>query len=185
MPRSKKRSLRDLTLAPLTVDDRAAMFDELLSGTDRSTALVGCSMVDSTLVQALITKFVAIDETALNGPFYSETAPLSSFSSRVKIARAMGIYGAVLHSRIDIIRRICNVFAHSIHSYKFTDEIIAKECSKLPNNSIGPIAGAHNISPPREWYISACVTSVYLLAGVAYKHSGRPASLDLPDHVYP
>jgi hypothetical protein len=132
----KKPSLVGLSREPLSVDDKPAARAELLEGTDRSSALVGCALVDSSLVSALTTHFVSMDETQFEELFYSRNAPLQSFSARIQVGRAIGIYGPRVGSMLDSLRKVRNVFAHSIKPLKFDHPLIEKECAKLPDTGL-------------------------------------------------
>ena len=131
-PGKKKPSLYDLTHAPLTEEHFSELRKEMIFGTDRSSALLGCTLVDVTLVSALRARFAPMSEAEDEALFYSPTSVLSSFSARIKIGRAIGIFGPKLNDMLDTIRRVRNVFAHSVIPLEFTHELIVKECKKLP-----------------------------------------------------
>ena len=149
-----KLSLHSLTREPLRPEEHPELLSELLSGTDRSTALVGCAMVDAALVVALTTRFVAMDGDEFNGLFYSQNGPLFSFAARIKIGRAIGIYGAKLQRMMNTIRQVRNVFAHSVRPLTFANDLVAKECALLPDAKLKPEL-EHSLHPLRERYIAA------------------------------
>jgi hypothetical protein len=158
----KKASLYDLSRAPLLEKDHAALSEELIKGTDRSTALVGCAMVDAALVKAVSAHFVTMKEDEFEKLYYGPGSLLSTYSSRIKIGRCLGIYAEKLNGILDTIRRIRNVFAHSVVPLGFDHELIAKECEKLPEAKLKTEL-SKGLNPHRERYLAICVNLVIAL----------------------
>lgn len=177
----KKKSLHDVTRQGLSVDDHGMLTEELMTGTDRSSALIGCAMVDATLVMALRSRFVKMTEDEFESLFYSQTAPLSSFSARIKVGRAIGIYGSKLHNMMDVIRRVRNAFAHSLRPIRFTEPLVAKECSALPEARLGEMTRGYDLDPLRERYLAVCVRTAVILEDHARRHFDKPIKIDIPD----
>jgi hypothetical protein len=82
----------------------------LMDETDRGCALIGGAMVDEALRDILVTYFEpGWGEKLLD---HGPRAPLSDFSVRIKMARALGIVDADLFSDLDVVRTTRNEAAH-------------------------------------------------------------------------
>jgi hypothetical protein len=73
---------------------------ELLTGTDRSVALVASAMLENSLLLAIRSRFVRMTDVQVHELFYAVNAPLSSFSAKITIAHALGIYGDRYKARL-------------------------------------------------------------------------------------
>lgn len=103
---------------------------ELDHQTDRGAALIASAVVDVSLGKAIRCKFVGYQDVE-QIMFEKEGAPLATFFSRIRIARALGIIGPLTESHLDSMRRIRNQFAHSALRIDFTNGLIAAEVDKL------------------------------------------------------
>ena len=180
MARKKKRpSLYDLSLQPITEEHHAALRREMLEGTDRSSALLGAALVDTTLRHAIRSRFVAMDEAGYRTLFLEPTAPLSSFAARIKLGRAIGIYGPHYNGMLDTIRRVRNAFAHSVIPLEFSHEAISDECRNLPEALVDKPGLDHNLSLYRERYIGVCARLGIIFEDYAKRHVGHPVPIEL------
>lgn len=184
MSRGKKKpSLSDLSKEKLKFYDHPAARKELFEGTDRSAALVGAALVDSSIVNALRAHFVEMKEDEFENLFYGRNAVLSTLAGRTKIAFAMGIFGTQARDMIDSVRRIRNAFAHSARPLEFSHPLIEKECHGLPAATLKQLF----LKPPqgvqkyKERYISACLNLVIILDDHAERFSGREVVIDIPN----
>lgn len=173
MSHGKKASLHTLSREPLRAEDHEALTEELIRGTDRSCALIGCAMVDAALVAALANRFVFHDIESFDALFYSQTAPLSNLSGRTRVAQAIGIIGPATTARIDTIRRVRNAFAHSIRPLEFTHPDIEKECGSLPESKLDRPGLVHSLGTIRETYIANCIRTAMALEADAMKNKGK------------
>lgn len=183
----KKQSLQDLIRQGLSEADHSMFADELFRGTDRSCALISCTMVDNTLVMALRSRFVSMPETDFESLFYSPTAPLSSFSSRIRIAHAMGILSNQRRGRLDLIRKVRNAFAHSLRPILFAEPLITKECLLLPDATIDIADKIRALVPQAvdeiRWrYMSNCINMAFDFEDFASANFGSQITLGIPDH---
>jgi hypothetical protein len=183
---AKKRTLRTLTREPLTESERKDAKQELLSGTDRSAALVGCALVETALLKALMTRFVKMDDQILENLFYSPTAPLATFSSRIQVGRAIGLFDVQLQNALDGIRRVRNAFAHSSRPLKFNNELIQKECATLPDAKLKEVfKKPPTTDPHRERYIATCVNLLIILEDHAKTNVDALPTIGIPDRSLP
>lgn len=110
-------------------EDWEGLLDELLQGSDRSCAILGGVFLDEYL-QRLIGGFLIDDKEVSDGLFGIEK-PLSTFSSRIKIAYALGLICKETYRDLNRIRNIRNVFAHTMHGLDFSHEDIKEWCNEL------------------------------------------------------
>lgn len=97
---------------------------------DRSVAIMAAADVEHALELALVNQFVPLS----NGRFkelFERDGPLTSFSAKIKIASAMGLFGDGIRAELNRIRDIRNAFAHARRPILFSTRRIADECQKL------------------------------------------------------
>jgi len=192
MSRGKKKpSLHTLSREPLTPEDHAALHSELIAGTDRSAALVGCAIVEAALVRALASRllFKPAPETGkdFEEMFYSVRAPFSTLATRIKLGRAIGIYAWQMQEMLDTVRRIRNVFAHSVRPLSFDHELIADELDALPDAKLSDSKvralgfESAKVNPHRNRYLAVCLGLAIVLEDHAARHEGKPLTVDVSD----
>jgi hypothetical protein len=167
---SKKPTLADLSRE--SIDSFDAMFEfsfEMSTATDRACALIGAAALDRSLVDLLSTQFPNITDTTRERMFFSQKAVLSTFSSKIEVAHALGLIEGQDHREMTSIRRIRNAFAHSAISLKFDHPLIAAECTKLtmmPREELVDAARGIEMVPARQRYIG----SIQVLTLKLYEH---------------
>jgi hypothetical protein len=98
---------------------------------DRTAAIVAGALLDMFLELAIRTKFIhEIDPEAANNIFRNN-GPLSSFSARIAVAYALGIYDEVTRTELDNIREIRNAFSHTVGKITFDMDEVANVCKRL------------------------------------------------------
>ncbi|WP_342151303.1 DUF4145 domain-containing protein [Methylorubrum sp. SB2] len=105
------------TFIDFTDEDREAFISEIGQeverGSDRAVVLLGAAMVDEVLKRTLRQFFADVsstEELLEGGP----SAPLGSFSARIKIAEALGLIAPAEAKIMDSIRTIRNDYAHRL-----------------------------------------------------------------------
>jgi hypothetical protein len=166
-----KMTLHDLSREMFSEEDHPALRQELFAGTDRSSALVACAMVDAALVMALKSRLIPMAEAEFKKLFYRQGAVLGSLSARIQLGQALGIYGPKMTAMLDAIRNVRNAFAHAVKPIGFDHELVAKECAPLPDERLS-VTLATPLLPDRERYIAACMILVNRLEDHAARHSG-------------
>ncbi|WP_293943124.1 hypothetical protein [Sphingomonas sp.] len=146
--KKKASSRRDLTDEELGV-----ALSEIADGSDRVAAIMGCALVENTLVGALITCLEDASDAAKL--FDDERGPFKSFYAQIVAAKAMGLFDAKIASALHAVRQIRNEFAHAILSLEFETESIAKMCIKLKSFE-NKDAHHEKVSPPRRYFEHAC-----------------------------
>jgi hypothetical protein len=114
----------------LRQEDYERFYKELNEQSDRGAALVATAFIEHILVMVLCTRMAAV-EGGVNSWFYGDKAPFSSFSAKIKIARALGILGPQTEEYLDRLRNIRNLFAHTPRPADFSTPAVAAECRKL------------------------------------------------------
>ncbi len=89
------------------------------------------------------------------------TAPLGTFSSRIKAAFALGLIDGRERSECDLIRKVRNEFAHQPHGIAFDNDKITVLCDRLQSDLPGG-REAH-VGKPRSVFINAVILTVMRL----------------------
>ena len=97
---------------------------------DRAIALVGATNIDMTLEHAIKTHLVQLNSRE-NQELFGPDAPIGSFSARIKMGYAIGIYGRKFRDDLDRIRYIRNTFAHVQKHLDFTTPEIVAACNEI------------------------------------------------------
>jgi len=74
-----------------------------------------------------------------------DNGPLNSFSSKIIVGYALGIYDEGMRNDLNIVRNIRNVFAHSKRLIQFDHPLIVKELAKATRSylsKVGPQGAA-------------------------------------------
>ncbi len=107
MPR-KKTSINWLT-------DWDEIADDLKHQSDRGCAIIASTLVQDSLIPALIARFNKQTEEFINQFMFDR--PLGSFYIQTQLAYASGMIGDDIYNDLKYIREIRNAFAHNILQY--------------------------------------------------------------------
>lgn len=102
---------------------------EFQAETDRGAALVGAALLDKQLHDLLRSHLLDKKESLelLEGG----SAPLGTFSARIKASYCLGLITDLEHRELQLIRKVRNEFAHQTHGLTFQNEKIASLCGNL------------------------------------------------------
>src|SRR4051794_28743419 len=153
---ARKPTIHSLTNQDLPHDEHDAFFQELVSGNDRASALIGCAGVDTSLVHALKCKCIWLNDEMKEDFFYGQSPVLGSLSSRTRAGFVLGIFDVKFKNTLDCLRRIRNAFGHAMRPITFSNEIIAKECGKLPKLPKTPSELGETMNAHRYAYVRSC-----------------------------
>ena len=108
-------------------DDLDAYAGRLEKDSDRGAALVAAALLDAQLEDVFRRRLQHHQDSLLGN-----NGPISTFASRIKVARALGWIDADVEADLNVIRDIRNRLAHSFdHDLHFSDPQIAGWCSSL------------------------------------------------------
>lgn len=132
MARGKSvQSLQDLSREPPKQEEIDKLQDSLAEESDRGMALISSALAELGLFWAIYRRMPYLGEEVKAQTFIGVGAPLGSFSSRIIIARAMGIIGPETETLLNQVRQIRNAFAHALRSLDFENDRIKLECERL------------------------------------------------------
>jgi hypothetical protein len=124
------RSLKSFIKAAPNKRELAQLMDEINTGSDRAMAIVTAVMIENALADAIQARFVRLS-TEDRAAIFEGMAPLSSFSSKIKVGFAPGIYVKRIRHDLDRVREIRNAFAHSRRPISFETPAIRTVCESL------------------------------------------------------
>lgn len=124
---SKKPSLHSLSRLPINLE---TYFKELAGESDRACALIVGAAISDGLGDLLKRYFVKLEETDINHLFYDPRASLGDFASRTDVSFGLGLISPQERLVTNVIRRIRNVFAHTLAQFDFSHELIISELSR-------------------------------------------------------
>lgn len=104
---------------------------EIIHGTDRSRSLVAGALLDGCMEELLANHFVKLSKSERDAIFRSENAPLATFAAKTRICHALGYIEGHTRDLLDDIRKIRNVFAHTVDNLNFGDLKLDKLFDRL------------------------------------------------------
>lgn len=113
--------------------DYKFFFKEIQNESPRAAVIISSAFLDAQL-RVIIAKSLVDDPKIVDELLGSEDkpdCPLSSFSSRIKMAYCLGLISKSVCHDLDNIRRIRNKFAHKMHGYSFDEPEIISRCKSL------------------------------------------------------
>lgn len=135
------------------LQDFSRFLSEFQDETDRGAALVGAALLDLRLSETL--RAFMVGPKAASDLLDGGTAPLGTFSSRIKATFALGLIDAHERAECDLIRRVRNEFAHQPHGITFVDPKIEALCDKLRSDLPG--GRESHLGKPRFVFINAVI----------------------------
>jgi hypothetical protein len=187
------RNLKAFARGSLTPEDLPKLEAELYGASDRASAVMLASILESSLEIFLRSKTRPSLNSEDNRILFDFSGPLGTFSSKIIVGYAFNWYGPDTRRDLDLIRLMRNEFAHSRKSFNFETPQIADVCQQLrspdwpgafiphgfleavPDEDLGDAASKEH---PRTRYISACHVLSERLLGNSRKAAG-PMPVDL------
>jgi hypothetical protein len=130
---------------------------------DRSAAIVGTAILEAVLERLIIKKLDGLSPD-LEGRLFKNRGPISDFDSKVLIATGLGLVTEAGRKRLDAIRAIRNVFAHSSTDVTFDTPEIENEiraslmATALKIIEIGTEASADEITNKHAFVVILRIT---------------------------
>jgi DNA-binding MltR family transcriptional regulator len=124
----KKPKLRDYSHLVLTAEERNAVSAAAHSMDQHPivTAILGYVLVEHELDVLLRKKFRKTDDATWT-ELQDDRGPLRSFSAKISIGYALGIYNDKIQHDLNTVRIIRNAFAHSKKLLDFNDPLVVQE----------------------------------------------------------
>jgi hypothetical protein len=163
MPRNRgknTRERRDLTTNPLTLEERNALLDALLKPPEAiSKAIIGSMAVEHELEESIRRRFGKISDDDWRIVLSDESGPLGTFDRKIKLAKHLGIFDAVMKSNFDIIRDVRNLFAHSKRLIDFNHPLVAAQLKKIraPKNAKRSFARIQKFDDGSHQFVLLCI----------------------------
>lgn len=130
----KKKDLTEQQLDALAANiaEFSAFRTALTRESDRGCALFAAAYLDKSLGDLL--KACMVQGRKMEEELFTGQAPLSTFSSRIKLAYYLGKIAPSERKDLDTIRSIRNEFAHHAELLSFDDQSIRDRCNNLTHN---------------------------------------------------
>lgn len=141
----------------------------LTAETDRTCALYAAQYIDNELLSSLRKRLVEDDK--ISKSFFEDRGACSTFSSRIDLARLVGLVSKETALELHRIRKIRNAFAHHAGPIHFSTEPIASHCRTLTFR-FGPRTS------PRGYFCASVMGLLGLVHNASAKRLRAPAELD-------
>jgi hypothetical protein len=125
------KAFRDFVDAQPDIQELPAMEKEFYLGTDRPAVILQASNVEN-LLQMLIEKAMRQPlANDLKARVFDGSGPLSTFSSKILVGFAFGLFGPVFRHDLELVKELRNGFAHARRPMELTNGAIAGVCANL------------------------------------------------------
>lgn len=162
----------------LPTEEEVASYQSLLrQESDRGVALMAGAFVENALWVCICSRIVDPGEKIRKVWFEGPTAPFATFSAKITLGRALGIYGSGMEKRLTLIKNIRNQFAHSARPLTFENSTVTTACKQLT-----PEGEKYERLRGRQIYISAtlALALAQVLAMDARRHAGKEINPSFP-----
>lgn len=104
----------------------------LIHESDRGCVLLGAAILEQRLAELFCFTFKTNDiSRKIADSIFDSNGPLSTFSSKIKLAYALGYIDRLAYEDLEKIRKIRNEFAHTAKAVDFLQNDIAKDIERL------------------------------------------------------
>ena len=117
------------------INEATRYHTELDGESDRAAAILASAYIEDRLRDAIMRKFTTINKE-LRDKVFTGYGPLSTFSAKIDIACALGLYDQKTRKKLHHVKTIRNKFAHAPTPIEFDQKDIADLCRKLTLNSL-------------------------------------------------
>lgn len=111
------------------VDEANIAISQLMKESDRGAVLVGVAYLDDLLIRLFKARMRLTEN--LGEDLFESSGPLSTLSSRIKVAYSLGWIGPETFRDLNLLRKIRNDFAHLHKPMTFEDQSVQSRCRKL------------------------------------------------------
>jgi hypothetical protein len=172
MASASRKLLKDLP----SEEEMAKIVIDLKSHSHQAAAIMGAAYLEHVLEVYLRTVFRPLSKNDDTRIFDGAAGGiLGTFSSKIRIAFALGLLPEEDYKVLLLINDIRNVFAHSLHKIDFDHSLLTEDCERLAALS-DPLALAVGLAPfrgdpPVEIY-SKMVQHLYFSMRIAIQNWG-------------
>lgn len=160
--------LKDYLAARPDQEEVSQLFSELREDGPRGAAMVAGALIDDVLLGAIKYRLKNLSDA---NELFDPDRPLGTFSARIKIAFALGIFGPKTRHDLDTFRRIRNAFAHTRRAVTFDIPEIAALCQSF--HCRADIEN-HEKASPRELFVGAAqILMIYLVTKIGPFPNGK------------
>jgi DNA-binding MltR family transcriptional regulator len=112
------KGLKGFVRTRASKDEADLVAREIMMGSPRAAALVAGAFLDNFLAGLILRHLVELTPSEIESLFEPDR-PLGSFSAKIRMARALGIFGPKTAHDLNIVRDIRNAFAHGLRRMNF------------------------------------------------------------------
>jgi hypothetical protein len=150
-----------------------AIADEIEKQTDRGAAIVPASLLDN-MLENLIAARLIVQSSKRRKALFRQYAPLHSFSAKIELGFALGLFNNERRESLELIREVRNKFAHNLEATSFDhSEIAAIVEAKVPQK-----VGEYKTLSSRQKFLFTCNTLIVFLGLAASFPQIRVKALD-------
>lgn len=106
------RSMAFVTRGTIPVEHIMSAMSEMSDGSDRAVAIVGGSLIETALTDAIIVHLHR--NKKLTDRMFSQSGPFGAFGTKINLALLIGLIGVLAHKELTTIKDIRNTFAHDL-----------------------------------------------------------------------
>ena len=126
----------------LTSDQLNATFAEIFKQSDRASAVVSGGILEE-ILQRMITALF-LPNPNINQSMFDGLTPISTFGAKIDLSYHLGLVNKTEYEDLKLIKKIRNIFAHSIKAINFETESIKDRCLQLQT--------LKSKNPPKEMF---------------------------------
>jgi hypothetical protein len=130
MAKREKKTKKHTPKMILLSNEVQYLFQQFGGESDRACVILAAAVMDEHLTKMLKSKLVQI-HTKDDQLFDGFNAPIGNFSTRIGIARRLGLISKKVCKSLDIIRKIRNDFSHDIFNCDFKNQSVRDRLSNL------------------------------------------------------
>jgi DNA-binding MltR family transcriptional regulator len=166
------------------LDDVTPILQELDKQTDRGVAIIAGSFLDKLLALVIERRLLPLDDDKMPSnqrkALFGRMAPLSTFSAKIKIGFAIGLYNVVAYRQFEMIREVRNKFAHRLEALDFNHPDIAKIVNDPDRHSLIK----DGCSPRSEFMLAFSVLTVMLYSEMELEDLRLPYLMQTHPNVF-